>query len=177
MPCHQKVLRPHLLHGLLCLALASLPALARAGDADNIFACAQAAHDYAGLTLDPHEASYRGRILAFSEANWPAQEVACEVKLGLVYNLRVGARHAVREGYAGDEAWQLAGQLDSATDEAIGLLRARIELLKKARDDAQAALREPGRELGAIQRSWQRERDRALAATPVPARTPARSEI
>ncbi len=166
-----------LLQGLLCLAAAGLPTLAQAGDAENILACATAARDFAGLKLDPHEASYRGRILAFSEANWPAQEVVCEVKLGLVYNLRVGARHAVREGYAGDEAWQLAGQLDTATDQAIGLLRARIELLKKARDDAQAALREPGRDLGTIQRSWQSERDRALATSPTPARKPAGASI
>lgn len=149
---------------LLPAALVLLAPTAQAGDAENIMACVQAAQGYARLALEPHEASYHGRFFSFSEARWPAQQVVCEVKLGLVFNLRVGNAFAVRETYAGEDAWKLAGAISDDTDDAIGLLRARIELLRRAREEAQERLRQADVDLAAVQAAFSREKQKSLAA-------------
>lgn len=162
------MIRMPLPHAILALAMALCSTLAAASDADNILACAKAAHDYAGVTPDPHEAAYQGRFLAFSEATWTTPAVRCEVKLGTVYNLLVNERFALREGYAGDEAWKAAERIDEVSEQAIGKLQARISLMRKARDDAKEKLRQPAPDIDATFRGFAQEGTRALSSIPLP---------
>ena len=121
---------------------------AAAGEAENIAACIAAVKDYTGRAVDEFNVRYEGSYLSFSVAEW--EGVRCEVKLASVWNLEVDGEPAVDEGFAGRKAKELHQALELETDQAISTLEARIGILERRLEEAEAGLRKPQPDLDAI---------------------------
>ena len=134
---------------LTLLAGILLPASAEAGRADNIEACAAALRDHADREVSPFDAQYDGNFVRYSAVEWPG--IACEVKLGTVFNLTVDGRTVIVDRFAGPDAKALHERLELETGDAINVLENRIRLLESRMSDAEERLRAPTPDLGEVE--------------------------
>lgn len=123
---------------VLLLLMMWSAANALADDAENVKACVMKAKEFSGVSLRESDAVYEGNVFSYSTAKW--NNVYCDVKFGIVYNLSVNNRKVIVEKFAGQSAYNLNQQLKSKTEEAVKRLQSRISLLEKRMDQASEQL-------------------------------------
>lgn len=131
----------------LAVTLALVSTGAIAGQNENIEMCADKVLEFSGKSVDMFDASYKkGSWTKWNKVQWSGIE--CEVGgafgIATVFNLRINGEHVIVDGYAGAAAKKASQRIDAEVDAAVETLKARIDILKNMRDDAEKKLKAHG---------------------------------